>query len=140
MIEKASGEVKFSGWDISLSPALSRAEFLSSSLAKDAKIDVSNEPYCSWRIKPSLWNDKWWTVVVYFFDQKIQMLTLSAWKDENEPCWENWSEKEEMNRKKYHSRVLFRLLGIPPYRFSWGKVVSIYDEKSASSSIVISYS
>jgi hypothetical protein len=68
MIDKASGEIRFPDWDISLSPDLSRAEFLLSSLAKDAKIDVSNEPNCSWRIKPSLWKDKLWTVIVSFND------------------------------------------------------------------------
>jgi hypothetical protein len=68
------------------------------------------------------------------------MVVLSAWDHENDPTWKKWSEKEEKILKRFHSKILFRLLGIPPYRFLWGKVESIYDERSASSYIVISYS
>jgi hypothetical protein len=139
MIDKKNGNVKFPTWDVALSPKMTREEFLASPLAKNSKIGISNEPHCSWRIPPSFWKDRWWSVMVYFLDQKICMITLSAWENQDGPRWEDWSKEEQLRLKEFHSKTLRGLFGFFPYRFSWGKVESIYDEKSASSSIVISY-
>ena len=44
-----------------------------------------------------------------------------------------------MANKKYHDALLEENLGQPPYAFSWGKVASVYDERSEGSAILITY-
>jgi hypothetical protein len=57
--------------------------------------------------------------------------------DEN---WANWSEANELARKKLHDDVLANTIGQPPYRYPWGEIQSMYDPRSGGSSISIHYS
>ena len=139
MIDKKTGEVQFPEWDFPLSPSVTRSDFLKSTLGQNAKPEVLNEPYASWRINPSSLYDKWWTMVVYFNGERLYSIMLVAWEDENDPKWNNWSETGERNLEKFHSSILATVLGHTPYKFSWGTVESLYDKKSASAHILIEY-
>jgi hypothetical protein len=139
MIDKKTGKVQFPEWDFSLSPSVTRSEFLKSNLGQNAKPEVLNEPYASWRINPSPLYDKWWTVVAYFNGERLYSITLAAWNDEDGPKWSDWSDAGERKLEKYHSSVLAKIFGRTPYKFSWGTVESFYDKRSASAHIHIGY-
>ena len=139
MIDKKTGAIHFPEWSESLSPATSRDEFLRSTLIQDANIQVQNEPYFSWRLKPTKWEDgKWWVVVVYFEGEKLIQVRLAACEYETDPGWEEWSEESEIHLNKYHMGLVQRLLGLSD-RFPWGNVETSYDEKSGGSFIIITY-
>ena len=44
-----------------------------------------------------------------------------------------------MERKALHDAQLQAMLGDLPYEFAWGKVMSIYDSRSAASRLIIRY-
>jgi len=143
MINKETGEIKFPNWDVSLSRYMTRESFLKSSLAQGATIEVRNEPYCSWKLIPRKWDDnKWWIVIVYFEGERLFQVILAASDSETSSGWENWSEESEKQLKNCYALVLGQLLGVSgakPYKFSWGTVEAVYDERSGSSFIVIRY-
>lgn len=139
MINKATGEVRFSDWEIPLSALTTRSEFLDSTLAQKAKTEITNEPYTSWRIRSSQWNNQWWTILVRFNEEKLTSIILAVWDDETGPKWENWSEKVERKLAEHHSTALVQMLGASPHKFPWGVVESLYDEKSTESYIRIEY-
>ena len=53
--------------------------------------------------------------------------------------WENWSLEQELSRKALHDKFLAESLGAQPYDYAWGQVLSIYDERSAESRIIVKY-
>lgn len=138
MIDQETGEIRFPNWTQSLSHATTREQFLRSSLAQGANLQVKNEPYCSWQLKPTEWNDKWWTVVLYFEDEKLYQILLTASEHEIGQGWQSWSEEMEKSRKEYYSVVLEQLLGTMR-RFPWGSIETSYDGKSGSSCMIVHY-
>jgi hypothetical protein len=143
MINKKTGEVKFPTWVEGLSRSTTRSQFLESSLARKANVQVVNEPYCSWKIKPTKWDDnKWWTVVVYFKGERLYQVLLAASNNETGDEWKDWTEQSERDMKNYYSSILVRYLGFWQTRFqklSWGKAKAVYDEKSGDSHILVIY-
>jgi hypothetical protein len=143
MINKETGEIKFPNWDISLSREITREWFLKSSLALGATVQVKNEPFCSWKLIPTKWDDnKWWTVIVYFEGERLFQVILAASDSETDSGWESWSEESEKHLKNYYALVLAQLLGFSgnkPHKFSWGVAEAGYDERSGSSFIAIRY-
>jgi hypothetical protein len=139
MINKANGEVKFPDWGIPLSGKTTRSEFLASPLAKDSRIEVKNEPYCSWQLSPARWEGKWWSVVAFFYGQKLTRLVLAARDEKTGSNWENWSEEQEHDLKGYHDEVIQRVLGRAAHVYSWGKVSSEHSPQDASGNIIVEY-
>ncbi len=139
MIDKKTGAIHFPEWSESLSPVTSREKFLRSTLVQNANIQVQNELYCSWWLKPTKWEDgKWWVVVVYFEGEKLIQVRLAASDHEMGRRWDEWSEESEKRLNEYHMELVQRLLGLS-YRFPWGNVETSYDEKSGGSFIIITY-
>ena len=143
MIDKETGDVKFPGWERPLSRYLTREVFLNSSLAQGASVQVENGEYCSWRLSPTKWeNDKWWITVVYFKGELLYQLMLAASEAEVSSGRESWSEEREMSMKSYYESVLEKLFGfsgVHPYKFHWGLIETVYDERSLGSYIIIKY-
>lgn len=52
---------------------------------------------------------------------------------------EHWSRDRELERKAIHDKWLLAEIGPPPYRFSWGDIESLLDEKACVSEIVVGY-
>jgi len=140
MINKENGEVIFPDWGFTFSPQTTRSEFLNSPLALKAKVEIINEPYTSWRIQASYWQEKWWTTIIRFNGERLGNIILSVWDNETGPQWKNWSEEKERALQKYHTAILTEYLGSSPYKFSWGIVESFYDKRSAGSYIRVEYS
>jgi hypothetical protein len=53
--------------------------------------------------------------------------------------WADWSEVNEQSRKSLHDTLLSADLGAAPYHFAWGNVMSVYDERSGASRIIVRY-
>jgi len=51
----------------------------------------------------------------------------------------DWSRERELDRKAQHDALLSRDLGAPPYAFEWGNILSVFDERSGGSIIIVEY-
>lgn len=143
MINKETGEIWFPDWDVKISPSLTREAFLKSTLSKTAKVKVKNEPYCSWKLAPTKWQDrKWWNIIVFFKEEKLYQVNLAASETESGSPWEDWSEESEIGKKNYYIEFLGELLGFSGVEhrgFSWGTVKAIYDQKTGGSYIIVKF-
>ena len=83
--------------------------------------------------------DKRLNVIVFFEWNRLARVNIAFNLDLNATTWADWSYENEMANKKYHDTLLEENLGQPPYVFSWGKVASVYDERSEGSEIIITY-
>ena len=54
--------------------------------------------------------------------------------------WSDWSREGEEERRAGHDEFLRRELGDPPYVYAWGEILSVYDDKTGASVIIIRYS
>ena len=55
--------------------------------------------------------------------------------------WSNWSEEGELKRQLLNEEFLSEIFGysFKQYHFSWGNIASIYDPRSGSSYVNLSY-
>lgn len=67
-------------------------------------------------------------------------LLISLQKNASIPSWTSWSEKDQLEVKKANDSWLSEEIGdIPPYKFSWGEITSVYNQREGSSYIAIKY-
>jgi hypothetical protein len=139
MIDQTTGTVAIPGGSESISPGLTRSAFLSSPLAASASICVENEPWCSWDLPPVVADEKKWYVRLYFHADRLTRIGLTVADPNESQSWSEWSKEKELDRKARHDALLSRELKTPPYDFAWGKVLSVFDERSGGSSIIVDY-
>jgi len=83
--------------------------------------------------------DKLYTFFERYFSETVRLISLEI-KTAGGQEYGPESEKAEHQRKKWHDRWLASVLGVaPPYRFSWGSMLSTFDSRSMSNQIVIRY-
>jgi hypothetical protein len=78
------------------------------------------------------------TVVLGFEDDALHSIRLSD-RAYASSSWDDWSEENELRRKKAHDAWLSSTLGAPPYDCAWGSISSLYDVRGGSASIVVTY-
>ncbi|KFF74260.1 hypothetical protein HX13_14150 [Chryseobacterium sp. P1-3] len=86
-----------------------------------------------------------------FFEDRLHSLHMNTWEISDAKDWNGWTEEKEIQVFHRNNRFLTLLLGISPtwkrktpypgvfFRFSWGNIWSVYDPRSASSLMGISY-
>ncbi|ROI03833.1 hypothetical protein EGI16_10290 [Chryseobacterium sp. G0240] len=86
-----------------------------------------------------------------FFEDQLHSLHMNTWESSDAKDWNEWTEEKEMQVFYRNNKFLTLLLGIPPtrkkktpypsvsFRFPWGSIWSVYDPRSASSLMGISY-
>lgn len=137
----SDGIIFFPAWDIKLTPSTKRQDFLESDLGRQASVLVENEPWCSWNIKPFEWNGVAWYVTVFFYNNKLMQISISAsWLGFDEDWWQKITDDTEIKRKKFHDDFLKKGLGVSQFRYQWGAVYSCgMNHHREPSSIVIKY-
>lgn len=81
--------------------------------------------------------NKMFFVSLYFLSGFLNSIHLS--EDTPGESWIDWSLDIEMKKKKNHDEWLESMLGLPPYDYQWGHIVSVFDRKGGESIIVIRY-
>jgi hypothetical protein len=124
-----------------IGPRLTRTTFLASSLAAGARTLVVNEPWHSWRIDRSI-AARPFRLGLYFEGERLHMVVLAI--DEpafGGPTWAEWSRELEDRRREAHTAWLAQFdASIGDDRtFDWGRVASIYDDRSGGSEIVLRF-
>ena len=140
MIDNKSGELVIESIPLRIGRRLSRSEFLYLPVGKAAKIVVKNEPFCSYNIGQHEISDLVFVVIIYFYGELLESVSLTSVDDKTSESWTDWSEEKELEKKEIHERWLNQLLGKSSFQYKWGEVWSGYDPKAGFSSIEIRYS
>ena len=110
-----------------------KAQFLQSRLGTDAAILVNNGQHLTYGIRP----EQGISATVQFEGSRLKTVT---WQIEMTLEREQvWSVENELERKRVHDSWLAAAIGMPPYRYAWGRLESDYDSKGCASSIIVSY-
>ena len=132
MIESKTGSIEVAGQTIL--PHCTELEFLTTGLGKSAKRSESSK---GWVIYDGVADEKL-SVAFRFKDARLAEVEL-RFKNNKRKSWDDWSESSEKQLKRKHDEWLEKLLGKPPHKFTWGDVLSIYDQRSGASSIIVRY-
>jgi hypothetical protein len=140
MIDKHSGQITMLG--ISLSPMVTRSAFkLSADFGTWENHVGDTIAYFSYKRKLIDGQGRKLVLMVYFHQEQIKSVEMFFFlPDEKESgSWDDWSEQNELRRKAQHDQLLSDQLGAAPYEYKWGKVWSVYDQRSGDSRIIVSY-
>ncbi len=141
MIERTTGEIRLPLGGTCISPALTREQFLASSLASQSREVVRKEPHCSFGLPTLQLSGHAFVVSLWFRGSRLHRVSIQCTDAEFGTSWSDWSEERELARKRFHDSLLQSALG-PKWmhqRFPWGTVDSGYDTKSGFSSIGVTY-
>lgn len=119
-----------------LSSRLTRSQFLSSAEGIQSKIQIQNEPWCSFRFEEQ---EESLLFVVQFKSERLDAIEIYSHGLEFGVDWKDWIEQKELERKKANDAWLLKNNLSPDDTYRWGSVWSGYDAKRASSVIVIRY-
>ncbi|WP_438000687.1 hypothetical protein WMF26_13555 [Sorangium sp. So ce185] len=138
MIHRQTGEIELAS-GLRIGPSYSEAQFLSSPLARTANALSQAHPRSGYRTARQRIGFRTFRITLHFFSGKLASVELFEVGAESKAFWNDWSEKEEAERKANHDAWLESMLGAPPYEYSWGKVTSEHDPRGGYSSIVVRF-
>lgn len=136
MIEKETGRIKFDKF--TLFPRMELDDFFAG-VDKDEIVSFSRNSNIELYLKPQKSKNSFFIVRLFFEcdNKRLKYVLLSAQDDNSIPSWDTWSRENELERKVRNDVWLQEELGVPPYKFTWGMLESVFDEKAASSYIWI---
>jgi hypothetical protein len=139
MIDTKSGNVVLDGRH-TIAPSLSLAAFLASPLAAEAQsVGVAEDWPRFFLGVHEIFGDPC-TVSVGFHGQRLLGVSLNPVDpDATEPS-DDYDVQAALAAKARHDAWLAAKLGPPPYVNRWGTIESVYDPRSVSSSIFVTYS
>lgn len=110
-----------------------RPEFLNSPVGAAAEVLRIGAPFATYRIRP----EQNVIASVRFRENSLELVSvLFEMAGDTEA---NWTRERELERKAIHDQWLLEEIGPPPYRFSWGEIESLFDEKACVSDIIVGY-
>jgi hypothetical protein len=140
MIDAAKGTVVFDRGAIDARSK--RRALLKSKLAQGATLDIENKEHRTYQLaEPLHLDEQLVSAQLYFKAESLKSISLAFGDKRFGTSWDDWSEAKERARQSAHLKWLRGFLDGkgPRWRFAWGIIESIYDQKSGGSSIEISY-
>jgi len=123
----------------SISSSLTKSTFTRGRLYDQAEIFVENKYRVSYKLREQYLHKLPCTIILYFVIGRLNEIHIyPEWKGSTDK-WTIDHTQEELKRQKLNEDWLKQLLGEPPYQYYWGEVVTIFDEKSGCSSVIIRY-
>src|SRR6185503_16513582 len=139
MIESKTGVLTFSQPAVEIGPTLTRSQFQASPWSKEWEDLVVNEPWHSWRsVKPYQSMSISFAIHLFFHGERLHSVTLGDADPRFGIAWNDWSLEKELKRKASHDEWLEKNLG-GGRSYSWGSIISVYDDKAGGSSIRVTY-
>ena len=113
---------------------------LSSDFSKDLELIIDNGIYHSYRFKtPHYIKNKLFLFTLYFKRGLLKSIHLFPYIMKKQ-TWNNITKKELNDIKKSNDLWLVEQIGVlPDKNYSWGCVLSSYDEKSWTAEIIFSF-
>lgn len=137
MIDIQTGEL-ISDSGNRIGPNIKRDMFLASEISENATIFVKNEPWCSYRVAELRISGLNFIIILFFYGQDLNRIDMLNSNPQFGETWNDWSEEKELQRKESHEKWLDKIIG-SKRNFSWGNIDSVYDQKSGTSLIIITY-
>lgn len=104
----------------------------------DVECSVISENHNSCKTKPFIFLGK--TIIVDFLFENGVVESFGVYFFDGEEGWSSDTEMSEQKKKKDQDKWLKKNIGATlPYEFDWGSIVSLYDQKSGFSNIVVRY-
>ena len=119
--------------DVCFGAALSRVDFLKTSLGANAKVGVVNEGWITFHVEP----EPGFHGSVKFKDDRLIQIVVSMPLPDG--AVKAWDRELEMRRKALHDAWLSEQFGDPPYEYAWGTIASEFTEQDISSDIAITF-
>lgn len=132
MIDKTTGTVTVENLTIS------KVDTKSSFLTKNSTLILDTFNNNEW-ITYRLINFQEVIISLIFNGEKLKQIHLVSIDPNSGGDWNSWSIESEKVRKQIHDKWLTTDLYTQPYVYEWGKVDSVYDDKSGCSQIIIHY-
>jgi hypothetical protein len=123
-------------------PNLTRQEFEASELARRSEPLVNNPPWMSYALPKGTRKGREVGAQIYFEGERLQRVDLIFARIDGPKSWAEWTRENEMEIQRYHDALLLEEFGPPEhdrYRFEWGEVASVYDDKGGFSLIAVVY-
>ena len=139
MIDPVTGTISFEAPALAIAPNLTRTQFLATPIGAQAEKFTDNEPWCSWKLRQTMRSRIDFIVVLWFHHEKLTRVSLSHSSPSDGRSWADWSMEKETQRERKHEECLASWILDKRREFSWGKVWSGYDDRTAGSSIEIIY-
>src|SRR5438045_4028437 len=116
-----------------IGPWLTLPDFLESAAGRRARQIVDNAAWQSFRFT----TESGINVILLFRGGTLAQVQFAL--ESNPPG--SWTQLDgsEVQKKQHHDAMLLQELGAPPYSYSWGSVISILDEKTGGSLIIVRY-
>jgi hypothetical protein len=128
------------GSDVLAEPGLLETAFLASPIGPIASVFVNSGVHHSYKLQVMNVEGKNFLPLLYFTDGKLAEIHLHS-VDESKTSWEAYSPQTEAVNKLDNDNWLKQVLGSsPPYKFPWGLIESIFDQKGGMSFILFRYS
>lgn len=120
-----------------VSPTVREADLLK--VCPDAERFVLNGPHRSFRLPVATIAQREFVPVIFFASGKISTFRLFHHRS-GTSTWADWSEVNERSEQNKNASWIASNLGVrSPHSFPWGLIDSVFDQKSGSSSIVVTY-
>ncbi|HEV2801753.1 MAG TPA: hypothetical protein VGW12_14860 [Pyrinomonadaceae bacterium] len=130
MIDKATGDLVLDA-SVRIGRWLTRREFLSSPLCRQAGSLIHNEGWHSYGLEAAGINQQRLFITLQFFGSTLKWIDFVV---------DAGGDVDESEQKRLHDALLVEWLGAaPPYVYEWGEVSSSYDPRSDTSSIFVGY-
>lgn len=116
-------------------------ENLLSAIKQDEILSQNNCNYINLYLKPQKCSESYFVLRLFFdnMNNQLKYCQIAVQSDDIVPSWEIWSESKEIERKKENDMWLQKEIGLPPYKYYWGEISSVYNAREASSYIVIQF-
>lgn len=140
MIDTKKGAIFIPEYDLSINKHFLHEHFRDSKLYNYAIPIIMNPPFRSYRIKyPTEVMNEQFIVSLYFNNQNLWMMNMRLNTSEGSKDWDSWSKDEEEQIHRLHNQLLHKMIGLPPYIYSWGKITSDFDMRVGSAVITINF-
>jgi len=133
LIDARTGELRLG--PIVIAPRADEAAFLATPFGRT--LPPAAGPFTSYSVRVDDPAEGSFFATLYFRDGVIAM--VGFYKDDGSRSWADWSEDKERALQAEYAALLARELGPAPHTFPWGSAEALYDPRSASSSIVVTY-
>jgi hypothetical protein len=137
VIDRATGALQLDD-GTTVTSALTRTAFLQTTFGATREVWTENEPWCSWRVTRVKFKGRTFILVLSFHAERLHSVRLVESDQLGLADWKDWSESEELRKKRSYEKLLARELG---YRrsFAWGSARAFYDGRSGGSFIRLLY-
>lgn len=136
-MDPTTGSLSFCCGAFEVGRKLTRSQFLVSGLAQGARINVRNEPWCSWNLDERPDSGPQLSAKLYFDGERLASVELCDTSGQDRGWNDGWREEERLREERHAAWVLDVLDGRTT--FPWGTVWSGIDARVGSAVIVVRY-